>query len=149
MFRFIVKNTLVAFSHLLSTFAVHVKSFDTIIPRSFSFCICSSVFPIIEILPFPFNFSVLHLLMFYVTKFWLHHFHILVASICRVIVLVTITLKSSAYPKQFDIIHSGRSIIKIMKNRGPSTEPCGTPLLTSSSEEIEFPTFARCFRPFR
>jgi len=38
-----------------------------------------------------------------------------------------------------NLIHSGRSLIKMMKSRGPSTLPCGTPESTLRRADIESP----------
>jgi hypothetical protein len=42
---------------------------------------------------------------------------------------------SSAYWRILDVTTSGRSIIKIVKNKGPSTDPCGTPEVTSINDD--------------
>ena len=42
----------------------------------------------------------------------------------------TRTLPSSAYRCQSRLVMSGRLLICMIKNRGPSKDPCGTPLMT-------------------
>ena len=59
------------------------------------------------------------------------------------------TLVSSAYIVHHDSRISGRSLIKITNSTGPSTLPCGTPLVTfDQSEYIPF-TDTLCCLPMR
>ena len=47
------------------------------------------------------------------------------------------------------LITDRRSLIKMMKSNGPSTEPCGTPLTTFSQLDTALPRTTRCLRPVR
>lgn len=44
-----------------------------------------------------------------------------------------------------DDVHSGRSLMKARKRRGPRTVPCGTPEMTSASVDTEPSTSTCCF----
>ena len=50
--------------------------------------------------------------------------------------MVLYRIQSSANNLVFEATDSGRSFIKMRKSRGPSTDPCGTPLTTGSWLEI-------------
>ena len=46
----------------------------------------------------------------------------------------------------FDLRPSGKSLMYIRKSKGPRTEPCGTPALTSSHDEFVPLRTTRCLR---
>jgi hypothetical protein len=95
---------------------------------------------------------ILHLPLFRNICHLLHQFTNSFKSNCIVSVhddrLANISV-SSAFSLTLLMRLSLKSFIKIKNNSGPSTEPCGTPLKTSSQDDTLSPSTSRCLRSDR
>ena len=90
---------------------------------------CASRFPLMLRLCDVFVFGSI---IFVLSQAWMLSVALSIATL-----FVTITLKSSAYPKlSISDIHSGRSLINSRKWRGPRIDPWGTPLVTFLSVDF-------------
>ena len=139
-------ESLDAFSFALSTYLFHLRSFDKIKPRSFTESTLGMITPLMSK-----SGGVLSLVlvkdMCSVFVGWMRSCHCSVqASTTRRASCMSIgsdpsSLTSSANAKtdveeHFDLILLIRLSMYNTKRRGPRTEPWGTPLLTSDSQDL-------------